>query len=128
MEWIVDEIHKFRYTYRGIQYTEYERIIQWMIRTSEKEYNEKLSPESRNNIVKHWKIIIDVINKRQNATKTVTFRISEHDITDQQKIAEKFTELYVNIGPSLAKKSSWQAWSHYLYQEWYCEFYLLAHC
>ena len=54
--------------------------------------------------MKHWKIIKDVINKRQNATKTATFRISEHDITDQQKIAEKFKEFYVKIGPTLANK------------------------
>ena len=39
-----------------------------------------------------------------NATKTVIFRINEHDITDQHKIAEKFNEFYVNIGPTLASK------------------------
>ena len=49
-------------------------------------------------------MIRDVINKRKNATKTVTFRINEHDIIDQHKIAEKFNEFYVNIGPTLASK------------------------
>ena len=41
---------------------------------------------------------------RRNATKISTFRINEHDITDQHKIAEKFNEFYVNIGPTLASK------------------------
>ena len=81
---------KCRSTYLGIQYNEYKRITQRIIRTTEKEYYEKLFAESRNNIVKSWKIIRDVINKRKNTTKTASFRINEHDITDQQTIAEKF--------------------------------------
>ena len=95
---------KYRSTYLGIQYNEYKRITQRIMRTTEKEYYEKLFTESRNNIVKSWKIIRDVINKRKNTTKTVSFRINEHDITDQQTIAEKFNEFYVNIGPTLASK------------------------
>ena len=75
-----------------------------IIRTAEKEYYQTRFTESRNNIIKSWKIIRDVINNRKNATKTVTFRINEHDFTDQHKIAEKFNEFYVNIGPTLASK------------------------
>ena len=94
---------KYRSTYLGIQYTEYKRITQRIIRTTEKEYYEKLFTESRNNIVKSWKIIRDVINKRNNTTKTASFRINEHDIADQQTIAEKFNEFYVNIGPTTGR-------------------------
>ena len=60
--------------------------------------------KKRNNIVKSWKIIQDVINKRNKTTKTASFRISEHDITGQQTIAQKFNEFYVNIGQTLASK------------------------
>ena len=95
---------KNRSTYLGIQYNEYKRITQRIIRTAEKEYYEKLFTESTNNIVKSWKIIRDVINKRNNVTKTASFLINEHDITDQETIAEKFNEFYVNIGPTLARK------------------------
>ena len=55
-------------------------------------------------IVKSWRIIRDVFNKRNNITKTASFRSSEHDITDQQTIAETFNEFYVNIGPTPASK------------------------
>ena len=95
---------KFRSSYLGIQYNEYKRITQRIIRTAEKEYYQKRFTESRNNIIKSWKNIRDVINNRKNATKTVTFRINEHDITDQHKIAEKSSDFFVNIGPTLASK------------------------
>ena len=95
---------KFRSSYLGIQYNEYKRITQRIIKTAEQEYYQTRFTESRNNIIKSWKIIRDVINNRKNATKTATFRINEHDICDQHKITEKFNEFYVNIGPTLASK------------------------
>ena len=95
---------KFRSSYLGIQYNENKRITQRIIRTAEKEYYQTRFTESRNDIIKSWKIIRVVISNRKDATKTVTFRINEHDITDQHKIAEKFNEFYVNIGPTLASK------------------------
>ena len=95
---------KFRSTYLGTKYNEYKRITQRTIRTTEKEYCIKSFTECRNNIVNSWKTIRDVINKRNTTTKTASFRINEHDITDQQTFAEKFNECYVNIGPTLASK------------------------
>ena len=75
---------KFRSSYLGIQYNEYKRITQRIIRTAEKEYYQTRFNESRNDIIKSWKIIRDVISNRKNATKTVTFRINEHDISDHR--------------------------------------------
>ena len=69
-----------------------------------KKYYEKLFTESSNKIGQWWKIIRDVINDRNDATKTASFRINEDDITDQQTNAEKINEFYVNIGPSVASK------------------------
>ena len=89
-------------TYLGVQYDDCKRIIQRIIRTGEVEYYEKLSRESRSNIIKSGKIVRAVINKRINSTKTVTVYTWHYRST--KDCPEKLNEFYLIIGPTLASQ------------------------
>ena len=60
--------------------------------------------ENRDNIVKSWKLIRNIINNKKCKRNNDQFHIDNCKITDKTIIAEKLNEFYVNIGTSLASK------------------------
>ena len=60
--------------------------------------------ENRNNIVKSWKIVRSIINKKQTTSNSGSFCINNRNEQDKDIIANGFNEFYVNIGPALAGK------------------------
>ena len=106
-------------TYLGVQYDDCKRIIQRIIRTAEVEYYEKLSRESRSNIIKSEKIVRAVINKRKFSTKTVAVYTWHYRSTkDCRKVWWILFKYWAYICQS---NPSRQVWSYDLYQEWYYE-------
>ena len=59
--------------------------------------------EKRNNLAKSWKIIKQVINKKNSNISFSKFFINNEIIIDGNIIANHFNELYVNLGEYLAK-------------------------
>ena len=90
--------------YLETYYTEYKRILQKSLRQAEKDYYEKIFAENKSNLVKSWKIIKNVINKKSTTNRPCKFIINNKEIDDKSVIADKFNDFYVNLGPTLAKK------------------------
>ena len=70
---------------------------------AERDYYDTFFQENKNDIVKSWKIIRNIINNKKNSHRNEIFRIDNEDVTDKQTIANKFNAFYVNIGPTLAR-------------------------
>jgi hypothetical protein len=60
--------------------------------------------QNKNNLVKSWKIIKEVINKKKKDHISDKFEINGKMVTDKMSIANSFNEFYVNVGSSLASK------------------------
>ena len=87
----------------ALQYNEYKKYLQRVCRKAEKDYYDNLFNENKNDIVKSWKIIRNIINSKKNSHINETFHIENKDVNDKEIIANKFNEFYVNIGPTLAR-------------------------
>ena len=87
----------------ALQYNGYKKYLQKICRKAEKDYYDNLFSENKSDIVKSWKIIRNIINKKKNRNMNETFHIENKDVNDGQIIANKFNEFYVNIGPTLAR-------------------------
>ena len=80
-----------------IQYNSYKQYLQRISRKAERDYYDTLFQENKNDIVKSWKIIRNIINNKKNSNRNEIFRIDNEDVTDKQTIANKFNAFYVNI-------------------------------
>ena len=86
------------------QYKQYRNTLHRILRKSERDHYKFLLNINKNNLIKQWSIIKDVINrKRSSNIVTDGFLIDQEVIKDNKVIAEKFNEFYVNIGPNLSK-------------------------
>ena len=56
------------------------------------------------NLAKSWKIIKDVLNKREKSQLNNKFVINKNIVTDPEVIANSFNSFFVNIGSNLANK------------------------
>ena len=63
---------------------------------------ENLLDENRNNVIKSWRILKDVINKKKFTSSWSKFVVNGKTTTDRMKIANGFNQYFVNIGPTLA--------------------------
>ena len=95
---------RYRSAHLETQYYDYKRILQKIIRYTEKEYYDQMFEENRNNIVKSWKIVRSIINKKQTTSNSGSFCINNRNEQNKDLIANGFNEFYVNIGPALAGK------------------------
>ena len=56
------------------------------------------------NLAKSWKIIKDVLNKREKSQLNNKFVINKNIVTDPEIIANSFNSFFVNIGSNFANK------------------------
>ena len=82
-----------------------------------KPYRNKLN-EHRCNFKKSWQIIKTVINKRKHNAVCTKFKCNDITVTDGNDIANRFNQLFVNIGASLAKNSPVSDKKIWLYVTW----------
>ena len=87
----------------NIQYNSYKQYLQRISRKAERDYYDTLFQENKNDIVKSWKIVRNIINNKKNSNRNEIFHIDNDDVTDKQTIANEFYAFYVNIGPTLAR-------------------------
>ena len=87
----------------ALQYNEYKKYLQRVCRKAEKDCYDNLFNENKNDIVKSWKIIRNIINSKKKSHINETFHNENKGVNDKGIIANKFNEFYVNIGPTLAR-------------------------
>ena len=89
--------------YNKSVYKKYRNKLNNILCKAIREYFDLLLQENKNNFAKSWKIIKQVINKKNSNISSSKFLINNEIITDGNIIANHFNELYVNLGENLAK-------------------------
>ena len=85
-------------------YTDYQKVLQKTLRFTEREYYDSKFSQYKNDLVKSWRVLKEVINRRKKSKMSSKFLINGKVVTDNNAIAESFNQFYVNIGTSLASK------------------------
>ena len=85
-------------------YKQYRNKLHSILRKSEREYYSDLLKINKYNLAKSWKIIKDVLNKREISQLNNKFVINKNVVTDPEIIANSFNSFFVNIGSNLANK------------------------
>ena len=77
-----------------------------MIRIAQSTYYVKKLDSVKSNIKSTWRVLNEVINKKRSKSRLPSsFKTSENvEISDPTEIANKFSNFFSNIGPTLAKK------------------------
>ena len=86
------------------EYFIHQRLVQKSIRYAEREHYSSLFEQHKGDLVKSWKIIKQIINKKSFNKVPRYFMINNKQVDDKAKIASSFNKFYVNLGPSLASK------------------------
>lgn len=87
------------------EYKKYANILTFIKQKSKKDYYHSQFTKYKNNLKTTWKIIGNLI-KRKNKNQMSPTRIIQggRTFTNQNEIAEMFNNYFVNVGPNLAKK------------------------
>jgi hypothetical protein len=86
-------------------YNTYKNKLTSIIRCSEKQYYTDRFIAIKDNIRDTWKLINKVIHKKSSESDpTPTLSIDGRVSKDQDEIAKKFNDFFVNVGPDLAAK------------------------
>ena len=84
-------------------YKLYKRVLNRSLRLAEKEFYDKIFENNKNNLIKSWQIIKNIINKNKGIQLPTNFKINNQLVNDKNYIAESFNKFYVNIGSTLAQ-------------------------
>ena len=85
------------------KYKKYRNVLTSIIRLSRKIYYSQKIELKKDNNTSLWQIVKDLLGtKAKNTPKT--FKDGDIEISDPEKIANKFNSYFVNIGPNLASK------------------------
>ena len=92
--------------YNEDTYKNYRNKLHKLLKNAERSYSNEQILTNKNNIKKTWSIIKTIINKnKSDKNKQTKFMVSYGSVTDdEQTVADKFNEFFVNVGPNLAKK------------------------
>ena len=88
-------------------YKKYKNKLNHVIKNAKKAYYEKQFVKYKNNTKKTWQTINEILNINRTSKDlpdTFLHKNSKNSVTNPQKIADKFNEYFVNIGPQLEKK------------------------
>ena len=87
------------------KYKKYKNKLTAILRRCEKQYLTELLEINKGNMKETWKILNGLINKKSKGKQISTeFNGDESKITGDKTIANGFNNVFVNIGPSLAKR------------------------
>jgi hypothetical protein len=90
---------------RESRYKIFRNKLTHVIRKAKRSYYESKFESAKNDLKLTWKLINEVINKRNNKPSIPTRFLSDNEtLTDPTKIAERFCSFFTNVGPTLAKK------------------------
>lgn len=83
-------------------YKNYKKQLKTLLRSAEKEHYDLLFRINQNNLKKSWGLIKEILNHKQTANISRSFRIDDQLTSDPKLIANTFNEQYINAGPGLA--------------------------
>lgn len=86
------------------KYKSYKNKLTTIIRKAEKMHYANKFEQAKGNLSQTWQIIKGLINSEQVSKQIGEIRIDDVTVTDKNKIANKFNDYFVNIGPQLANK------------------------
>ena len=86
------------------KYKAYKNKLTNLLRTSEKMYYRDKFLEAKNDIKNTWKVIKFIIGKNRKTECIKELTINGTTVTDEERIANKMNDYFVNIGSTLAKK------------------------
>ena len=85
----------------------YNRILKRSIRLAKMKYFNRKFQKYKNDAKKTWVTIKGILNKSKDKRELPSyFMVNNEKIFDRTKIADKFNQYFVNIGPNLAEKIS----------------------
>ena len=88
-------------------YKTYKNKLNHSLRLSKRLYYEKKLENCKSNNRKIWKVLNEIINKKNNkSVQSSIFKVDGLEISDPTDIANRFCNYFTNIGPNLAKKVS----------------------
>ena len=85
-----------------LTFTTYRNKFKQLRILAEKMYFAEKFLNCQNNLQKTWKIVRSIINNGNNSLTTKLFIIDDVETTDRSKIANKFNDYFINVGPTLA--------------------------
>jgi hypothetical protein len=83
-------------------YKDYKRILNRLLRKTERDHYNSLFLLNKTNIKRQWKILKNVINKQKTMHVPTQFIFGNQIVTDQNVIANKFNKYFANVGNDLA--------------------------
>ena len=87
-----------------VVYKRFRNKVNKMMFKAEKDHYDKLICNSKNNLKKSWRILKDIINKKQQSGSKSRFLVNNRIVTDSKEICNGFNDFFVNVGTTLAKK------------------------
>ena len=94
---------KHNAVYNEQQYKMYRNKVVKLLKITEKKYYNDILIKNKSNIRKTWLIIKEILNKSKEIKQNKFIASDGSLIDNQQTIAEKFNEFFVNIGPTLRR-------------------------
>ena len=91
------------YMYYKTKYKNYRNKLNNILIKAEREYYHNLFDVNKNNVIKTWSVIKDIINKKKVNKIQTSFFINNINITDKKDISNSFNDYFVSIGPELSK-------------------------
>ena len=76
--------------YNESTYANYQRILQKSLRFAEREYYDSKFMQYKNDLVKSWKVLKEVINRRKKSKCSAKFLIDNKIVNNENDIAENF--------------------------------------
>jgi len=99
------KFQKFPTAENKLKYCKYKNVFTELRRRSEKEFFHHKFELARGNLKETWKIIKDVVNKKQNDFSIPdSFKYESRILQNPDEISNKFNEFFVSIGPKLDAK------------------------
>lgn len=86
-----------------IQYKRYRCRLQHLLRGAKKSYYQRLLGESKSNLKKSWSVMREIIGNDRHTHSNKQFIVNNQVVDDKVTIVNAFNDLFVNLGPSLAR-------------------------
>ena len=82
------------------EYNECKRLAQRTMRIAEREYYDERFKTYKSDLVKSWKLIKQIINRKKCNKMPRYFIINDKNVEDKDEISKSLNKFYVNLGPS----------------------------
>lgn len=85
-------------------YKQYKKILNKLLKETEKQHYDNLFSANKKNIKKSWSVIKEIINKKSSNSQPDKLEVNNQTTSDTKQIVAKFNQYFTNIGPTLASK------------------------